>query len=210
MLIVGAKGFAKEVLEIFHQKDETRNLCFYDDVSSNIPDFLYNQFKILKTEEEAREYFEMTSNEFVLGIGNPKLRIKLTEKFQNLGGKLTSSISRFAEIGSFGIEIGEGCNILGGVKISNDVTIGQGTIIYYNSIITHDVTIGEFCEVSPGATLLGRCEIGKFVKIGAGAIIFPDVKIGDNCVIAAGAVVRNDIPDNTMAAGIPAEIKKTL
>lgn len=210
MLIVGAKGFAKEVLEIFHQKDETKNLCFYDDVSSDIPDFLYNQFKVLKNEEEAQEYFEKTSPEFVLGIGNPKLRFKLTEKFQNLGGKLTSSISSFAEIGSFGIQIGEGCNILGGVKISNDVKIGRGTIIYYNSIITHDVTIGEFCEISPGATLLGRCEIGKFVKIGAGAIIFPDVKIGDNCVIAAGAVVRNDIPDNTMAAGVPAEIKKTL
>lgn len=210
MLIVGAKGFAKEVLEIFHQKNETKNLCFYDDVSSDVPEFLYNQFEVLNNEEAAREYFENTSAEFVLGIGTPKLRFNLAQKFENLGGKLTSSISHFAEIGSFGIVIGDGCNILGGAKISNDVTVGRGTIIYYNSIITHDVTIGEFCEISPGATLLGRCKIGKFVKIGAGAIIFPDVKIGDNCVIAAGAVVRNDIPENSMAAGIPAEIKKTL
>lgn len=209
MLIVGAKGFAKEVLEIFHQKGETENLCFYDDVSSEIPDFLYSQFKVIKNEEEAKELFKKNP-EFVLGIGNPQLRYKLAEKFENIGGKLTSSVSQFAEIGSFGIEIGEGCNILGGVRISNDVKIGIGTIVYYNSIITHDVTIGEFCELSPGATLLGRCTIGKFVKIGAGAIIFPDVKIGNNCVIASGAVVRNDIPENTMAAGVPAEIKKTL
>lgn len=209
MLIVGAKGFAKEVLEIFHQKSETDNLHFYDDVSSDIPDFLYNQFKILKSEQEAKKLFE-TNSEFVLGIGNPQLRYKLTQKFQNLGGTLTSSISKLAEIGSFGIEIAEGSNILGGVRISNDVKIGKGTIIYYNSIITHDVTIGEFCEISPGATLLGRCKIGKFVKIGAGAIIFPDVEIGDYSVIASGAVVRNDIPKNTMAAGVPAEIKKTL
>ena len=210
MLIVGAKGFAKEVLEIFHQKNETEKLHFYDDVSSDIPDFLYNQFKVLKNEEEAKEYFEKTSAEFVLGIGNPQLRYKLTEKFQNLGGTLTLSISKFAEIGSFGVKIGDGSNILGGVRISNDVTIGRGTIIYYNSIITHDVTIGEFCEISPGATLLGRCKIGKFVKIGAGAIIFPDVEIGDYSVIASGAVVRNDIPENTKAAGVPAEVKKTL
>lgn len=209
MLIVGAKGFAKEVLEIFHQKGETQNLCFYDDVSSDIPDFLYNQFKVLKTEQEAKSFFDKNP-EFVLGIGNPQLRYKLAEKFENIGGKLTSSVSQFAEIGSFGIEIGEGSNILGGVRISNDVKIGRGTIVYYNSIITHDVTIGEFCEISPRATLLGRCTIGKFVKIGAGAIIFPDVKIGNNCVIASGAVVRNDIPENSMAAGVPAEIKKTL
>ena len=55
MLIVGAKGFAKEVLEIFHQKNETEKLHFYDDVSSDIPDFLYNQFKVLKNEEELRD-----------------------------------------------------------------------------------------------------------------------------------------------------------
>lgn len=210
MLILGAKGFAKEVLEIFHQKDETENLFFYDDISTDIPDFLYNQFKVLKNEEDVKTIFETISNEFTLGIGNPKLRFKLSEKFQNLGGKLTSSISKNAEIGSFGVEIGEGCIILGGVRISNDVKIGKGTIVYYNSIITHDVTIGEFCEISPGVTLLGRCTIGKFVKIGSGAIIFPDVKIGENAMIASGAVVRNDIPENTMAAGVPATIKKTI
>lgn len=207
MLIIGAKGFAKEVLEIFHQKDETENLHFYDDVSVDGSGFLYHQFKVLKNEEDASLLFK-NNPEFVLGIGHPHLRFRLAKKFQNLGGKLTSSISKFAEIGSFGVEIGNGCNILGGAKISNDVIIGKGTIIYYNSIITHDVTIGDFCEISPGATLLGRCKIGSFVKIGAGAIIFPDVIIGDNSVIASGAVVRNDIPENAMAAGVPAEIKK--
>ena len=33
MLIIGAKGFAKEVLEILHQNGQTENLCFYDDVN---------------------------------------------------------------------------------------------------------------------------------------------------------------------------------
>ena len=210
MLIIGAKGFSKEVLEIFYQKGEIENLFFYDNVSTDTPDFLYNQFQVLRTDEEVITMFKNTSNQFTLGIGNPKLRSRLSEKLTNLGGKLSSSISKFAEIGSFGVQIGDGCNILGGVRISNDVIIGKGTIVYYNSIITHDVTIGEFCEISPGATLLGRCIIGNFVNIGAGAIIFPDVKIGDNAVIASGAVVRNDIPENAMAAGIPATVKKNI
>ena len=33
MLIIGAKGFAKELLEIFHQNNQTSNLSFYDDVN---------------------------------------------------------------------------------------------------------------------------------------------------------------------------------
>lgn len=210
MLILGAKGFAKEVLEILHQNGDTEKLCFYDDVSKDAPDVLFNQFKILKSEDEAKSYFENMDPRFTVGIGNPKLRKQLYEKFSKLGGKFTSVVSSNAEIGSYGVNIGEGCNILGGVRISNDVQIGKGTMIYYNSVITHDVRIADFCEISPSVTVLGRAEIGSNCQIFAGAIIFQDVKIGNNSVIAAGSVVRSDIPENVMAAGIPAVIKKKL
>ena len=80
MLIIGAKGFAKEVLEIFHQKNETENLCFYDDVNSDVPDKLFNQFTILKSLEQAESHFKTVSNNFVIGIGNPQLRKMIYEK----------------------------------------------------------------------------------------------------------------------------------
>lgn len=210
MLIIGAKGFAKEILEILHQNRDTEKLCFYDDVNTDMPDLLYERFLVLKNEEEAKNYFKNIDSRFTLGIGNPKLRYKLAEKFESLGGKLISTVSKHAEIGSFGVEIEDGCNILGGVRISNDAEIGRGTIVYYNSIITHDVQIGNFVEISPGATLLGRCKIGDFCHIASGAIIFPDVEIGENSVIGAGSVVRSNVPKNVMVAGIPAEIKKKL
>ena len=35
------------------------------------------------------------------------------------------------------------------------------------------------------------------------------MKIGNNVTIAAGAVVLNDIPDNSIVAGIPAKVIKT-
>ncbi|UFK97092.1 acetyltransferase [Kaistella faecalis] len=210
MLIIGAKGFAKEVLEILHQNGQTKNLCFYDDVNDDLPEKLYGQFPVLRTMEEAKTYFTQTSNQFVLGIGSPFLRKKLCDKFESIGGNLSSVISKNAEIGSFGILISTGCNILSGVKISNDVIIGKGTLVYYNSVITHDVKIGEFCEISPSTSILGRADIGNFVSIGAGSVIFPDVVIGSNSVIAAGAIVRNNIPANVMVAGIPAVVKKEL
>lgn len=205
MLIVGAKGFAKELLEILHQKEETGNLCFYDDVSNDSPKLLYEKFPILRSETEAKSYFENTDDQFSLGIGNPDLRNRLYRKFVNLGGKFCSIISKYSEIGSFGVEIGEGCNILSGVKISNDVKIGLGTLIYYNSVITHDVSIGDFCEISPSVNILGRVTIGNFTHLATGATIFPDVKIGNNVVVGAGSVVRDDIPDNTIVVGVPAK-----
>lgn len=210
MLIIGAKGFAKEILEILDQKNETENLCFYDDVNDDVPEKLYNEFPILKSLEEAKSYFKNISAEFTLGLGNPKLRKNLYEKFTNLGGKAITLFSQNCEIGSFGVSVAEGCNIMSGAKISNDVKIKKGCIVYYNSIITHDVEIGEFVEISPNVTILGRSKIGDFVHLATGSIIFPDIEIGNNSIIAAGSLVTTNVPENVMVAGVPAIIKKHL
>lgn len=209
MLVLGAKGFAKEVLEILHQNNEIQNLCFYDDVSDDVPKLLYNKFPVLTSFKEAEKYFKVKDNRFTIGIGGVKLRKMLYDKFTDLGGEFITVISRSAEIGSYGVVV-EGCIILAGVKISNDVKIGKGTMVYYNSIITHDVIIEDFVEISPNVTILGRSKIGKYTHIGASATILPDIQIGENVIVAAGAVVTKDISSNVMVAGVPATIKKRL
>lgn len=52
--------------------------------------------------------------------------------------------------------------------------------------------------------------IGKNVWIGAGAIVLPGVTIGDNAVIGAGSVVTKNVAANTVVAGNPAKLIKTL
>ncbi|MFD2823319.1 acetyltransferase [Lacinutrix iliipiscaria] len=210
MLIVGAKGFAKEVLETFHQSGDIENLVFYDDVNTYTSKKMYDKFEILQTLQEAESYFKTIDNRFVLGLGNPVLRKIMTDKFLELKGVLTSTISQNAIIGSFDVSIGDGSNILDHAIVSNGVTIGICAIIYYNAIITHDVKIGDFVEISPGAKLLGRSKIGHYSQIGCNATILPDVVIGHNVIVAAGAVVTKDVPNNSMVAGIPAVIKKEL
>ena len=44
--------------------------------------------------------------------------------------------------------------------------------------------------------------------IGYGVQIMPGVKIGKHCIIGAGSVVTNDIPDYSVAVGIPARVVK--
>ena len=51
--------------------------------------------------------------------------------------------------------------------------------------------------------------IGDNVHIGWNAIIMPNVHIGNNVVIGAGAVVTKDIPDNSVAVGVPAHVIQT-
>jgi len=209
MLIIGAKGFAKEVLEVVHQLDQLDNLVFYDDVNDDINGTLYSKFPILKTTEEATKYFKTIDNRFTIGIGNPIFRKKIYDKFNALDGVFTSTINK-SNIGNYNVIIGKGSNILSGVSISNSVKIGIGAILYYNSIITHDCVIGDFVEISPGVTILGRCKIGNYCQIGANATILPDLIIGNNVVIGAGAVVTKNVPDNSMVVGIPGKIIKEL
>ena len=208
MLIVGAKGFAKEVLEVVRQLDELSDLVFYDDINDDVQGTLFGKFPILKTTEAVKVYFQTVDNRFTIGIGNPSLRKKMYDKFIALGGFFTSTISPEASIGSYQIEIGYGSNILTGVVISNSSIIGKGCIVYYNSIITHDCSVGEFVEIAPSVNLLGRSTVGSYSQIGSNATILPDLVIGENVIIGAGSVVTKDVPDNCIVVGTPARVVK--
>ena len=210
MLIVGAKGFAKEVLEVLYQNEYKKDIVFYDDVNIDVCGKLYGKYKILKNEIEVKDFFLKNGPEFTIGIGGPALRNEIYCRFNNIFGELASTISDNSEIGHYDTNIDVGCNILSGVKISNSVSIGKGCIIYYNSIIAHDCVIGDFVEISPSVNLLGRVEISNHTHIGASATVLPDIKIGKNSIIGAGSVVTKDVPDNVLVVGVPAKIVKYL
>jgi sugar O-acyltransferase (sialic acid O-acetyltransferase NeuD family) len=208
MLIIGAKGFAKEVLEVLYQLKMLKDVVFFDDVSDDLPKKLYGQFDILRNIEEVKYYFETVGNQFTLGIGNPVLRKKMCDKFESLGGVLTSTISPHASIGHFGNRIEDGSNIITGTIIDNSVIISKGCLLNTNCIIGHDSSIGAFAEICPGAVISGNVFIGSYSFIASNATILPKINVGTNVIIAAGAVVTKDIPDNCLVAGAPAIIKK--
>ena len=210
MIIIGAKGFAKEVLETLKLLNDLEHLVFYDDVNKDIGDDLFGEYPILKTADAAYKYFTDIDGRFAIGIGNPVLRKKMFDKFSSLGGTIISTISPNANLGSFDVNIGVGSNILDGAIFSNSTKIGIGCIIYYNAIITHDCILGDFVEVSPSATVLGRSQVGSYSQIGANATILPDIIIGENVIVGAGAVVTKNVPENSVVAGIPAKIIKKL
>lgn len=211
MIIVGAKGFAKEVLEIFSQRNELNHLFFFDNISTDLPDKLFGRFAILKTINEVKEMFRKTGDaRFTLGLGNPMLRYSLNKKFTEIGGQLTSTISPNTDIGSFGTSIGPGCNILSGTIITNDVTLKTGCLINPGCTISHDSVLSDFVQLSPGVRVTGNCFIDSYSQLGTNSVVIPKVRIGKNVIVAAGAVVTKDVPDNVMVAGVPAVIKKKV
>lgn len=109
------------------------------------------------------------------------------------------------------LKIGENCSIASFVHIwANDlIHVGENTMIAAHVQITtstHDYNHRPY----RGNRIDKPITIGKNVWIGSGAIIMPGVTIGDNAVIGAGSVVTKNIPENTLAYGVPANIIKRL
>ena len=90
--------------------------------------------------------------------------------------------------GSGGLVIGEGCDLAAGVHVYTHSTVKRCV-----SERTHPI------ERSP-------VRIGDFTFVGANAVILMGVNIGSHCVIGAGAVVTTDIPDRSVAVGVPARV----
>lgn len=204
MLIIGAKGLAKEILMVLEHANTIKDLVFYDDVSKYVPSLLYDKYPVLRSEEEAQKYFQTIDPNFSLGIGGTDLRKKLADKFIALGGNMISIVAGSAQIGNYN-KLSAGLTIMGNVIITNDVVIEEGCLIDRNATIAHDCIVGRYSQVMPGVTVSGRCKIGEFTAIGAGAIILPDITIGNNVMVGAGAVVNKDVEDNATVVGVPAK-----
>ena len=78
MIIAGAKGLAKEVLEIFAQQNALDGLFFFDNISTDLPEKLFGRFPVLNSIDEVKQVFAQTGDySFTLGLGNPVLRYPL-------------------------------------------------------------------------------------------------------------------------------------
>ncbi|CAM3382477.1 Acetyltransferase [Flavobacterium longum] len=211
MIIIGAKGFAKEVLEVICQRNPDAELFFYDDVNTDLPETLYGRYVIYRSKDQVQQHFRNAQDKsFTIGIGNPVLRHQLYETFTALGGVFTSTLSPLAHIGRFDNQIDEGCNIMTGTVITNSVRIGKGCLVNLNCTIGHDTIVGDFVEMSPDVNISGNCKIGNFVTLGTNATVLPGVSIGNGAVIGAGSVVTKDIPDHMLAYGVPAQIIRNI
>ena len=115
------------------------------------------------------------------------------------------------EIGN-NVSIGEYSHI----TCTNKVTIGNGVLTGRFVLITdnsHGNNTKEVADIAPLAREIhsnGPVYIGENVWIGDKVTILPNVTIGKGCIIAANAVVTKDIPEYSVAAGVPAKVIKIM
>lgn len=108
------------------------------------------------------------------------------------------------------------------VELPWKTSVGKGLIIYHgHALVVNDNTIiGENCTLRHCVTIgnkqsadgsFSNCPVlGNNVDIGANTCIIGPVIIGDNVKIGAGSVVIKDIPSNSVVAGNPARVIRSI
>lgn len=133
------------------------------------------------------------------------------------------------------VTIGDGFATGHNVLVREETTIGDDVLVGTNSVIDGYSAVGSHVSMQTGVYVPSQTTIGDNVflgphavltndqypvrtedslegpvikdgaSVGANASILPGVTVGENAFIAAGAVVIDDVPPNTLAAGVPAE-----
>jgi sugar O-acyltransferase (sialic acid O-acetyltransferase NeuD family) len=205
VIIVGAGGHGKVVLDILRHDPDVKFIGFIDD-DVNSHDTIIDGAPVLGNFRALsgiiRRYKLDTA---IVAVGHNKTRAQLFKKLKDLNLRLINAIHPAALVAR-DVEFGEGAVIAAGAIISTGTKIGNNVIINTGAIIDHDNVIEDHVHISPGASLAGRVTVKKYAHIGLGVSVESHVTIGENSTAGAGAVVLKDIPGNAVVVGVPARV----
>ncbi len=146
--------------------------------------------------------------------------------------KLGKDVNIHKFVNLYGCEIDDNTKIGTFVEIQKNASIGKNCKIQSHTFICEGVTIEDNVLVGHGVTFIndkypratnekGQLQteddwkveptlVKKGASIGSGSTILSCVTIGEKAIVGAGSVVTKDVPPNTIAAGNPAKVLRTI
>jgi sugar O-acyltransferase (sialic acid O-acetyltransferase NeuD family) len=198
LLIYGAGGHAKVIIEAWLASGGTVKAIFDDDVART---------EILSFAVEGKYNITLHRGvQMVIAVGNSRIRKELAESATHSFGVVRHP----SVIVSPSATIGEGTVIFAGAIISSASYIGRHVILNHRCSVDHDCVVADYAHVAPGVTICGEVAIEEGVLVGAGATILPGVRIGRWATVGAGCVVAHDVPEYAVVAGVPGKVLKYI
>lgn len=146
--------------------------------------------------------------------------------------KLGKGVKLSKFINMYGCEVGDDTKIGAFVEVQKNASIGRRCKVSSHTFICEGVTIEDEVFVGHGVTFINdmyprattesgglqteadwkvdRTLVKRRASIGSGSTILANVTIGENAIVGAGSVVTKDVPANTIVAGNPARVLRTV
>ena len=210
VVVVGAGGFGREVLEIFkdhNRVSKTWNILGFIDENKELHGKMVNGYPVLGGLDWLRRN---NSNDLgcVCAIGTCETRKRVVERLHEIGVSFYNAIHSSVIMSEF-VDLGQGVIICAGSILTVDIKIGDHVHIDTNCTIAHDAVIESYCRLNPGVKINGNNHLGEGVYVGSGTTFVQQVSVGSWSIIGAGAVVIEDIPEKVVAVGVPAKVVKS-
>jgi sugar O-acyltransferase (sialic acid O-acetyltransferase NeuD family) len=206
LVIFGAGNFGREVTELVNDinKDKKQwNLLGYIDETIEKQGAMINKYRVLGNFDwlEQNSGFNLWT---VCAVANPKDKFCIINKLAGLNVKFANLIHPVAKL-SKTVQLGIGNIICWNTFLSTDTRIGNHVALNPGCGIGHDTVIEDYSTLYWEVTLSGNVKINEGCEIGTKAVVIPKKVVGKWSVLGAGAVVVKDIPDNSIAVGVPAK-----
>lgn len=213
LVVVGCGGLGREVLDVIEAINGHKPVAEYNVLG--VIDDDPSDASLARLAARGYDYLGTTDNwlkmpstvQVVIGVGTPRARKHLAEKFQRANISSPVLIHPTAVIGSK-VSFEVGSIICAGVHITTNVKVKQHSLLNLLVTVGHDTVIGEYCVINPTANISGEVLLGDTVLVGTGAQVLQEITIGSGATVGASACVTKDVPEGVVAVGIPAKWKQ--
>jgi sugar O-acyltransferase (sialic acid O-acetyltransferase NeuD family) len=198
LVIVGAGGHGREVLDVVEACGTSEVVGFVDDGS---PDEALLEARGYRLLGDTSHLGTLDGTSVLFGLGDAAVRAEVAARVAS--PLAPAAVHPLASVGT-GCTIGDGTVVAAGARLTTNVRVGANCYIGPNATIGHDAVLADFATLYPGAVVSGAVRLGRCATVGAAASVKQGVAIGRGAVVGMGAAATHDVPEGTVVAGVPA------
>lgn len=210
IVIIGASGFAKEILFLLDRINKQQKIW-------NILGFVDNNLRrdtqilgIPVVGDDTWLAGQTKPLAAVCAVGSPLLKKKIIRKFTNNPNINFPTVIDPSVIMSSYVSFGQGCIICAGCILTTDIVFGDFITVNLDCTVGHDVRIGDYTTLYPSANISGNVTIGAMSEVGTGAHIIQGITVTNHVIFGAGTVVIKDVNESGTLVGNPARMIKKV